>query len=186
MLEEKNKIRPLEPMIDDSTLTKETWKVFQVLSELVEGYERLSHISPSVSIYGSARIKPNDPMYLLALEVAEALSESGFSIVTGGGPGIMEAANKGAFQGRSTSVGLNIFLEHEKKPNKFQDIPLRFRHFFTRKVMFLKYASAHILFPGGYGTLDEISEIMVLTQKGLAKKVPIILFNKDFKNIRQN
>ncbi len=180
MINKKYKSRPLEPMVDDSILTRETWKIFQVVSELVEGYERLSHIAPSVSIYGSARIPSTDPMYLLAEQVAQLLSNSGFSIVTGGGPGIMEAANKGAFQGGSPSIGLNIFLKNEKKPNAFQDISLRFRHFFTRKIMFLKYASAHILFPGGYGTLDEIGEILVLIQKERAKKYPIILFDSEY------
>lgn len=172
--------RPLEPMIDDSSMARETWKVFQIVSEIVEGYERLAHITPSISIYGSARTPTTDPLYRDAEILGRELSKAGFSIVTGGASGIMEAANKGAFQEKSSSVGLNIFLEHEKKPNDYQDISLRFRHFFTRKLMFLKYAFAHVIFPGGYGTLDELSEILILMQKTRIKKHSIILYNQDY------
>jgi len=179
---DKNKIieRPLEPIINDSSMTRETWKIFQIISEVVEGYERLAHITPSVSIYGSARISPTDPLYRDAEILARDLSEAGFSVVTGGASGIMEAANKGAFQKKSSSIGLNILLEHEKKPNDYQDISLRFRHFFTRKLMFVKYAFAHVIFPGGYGTLDELSELLILMQKNRLKKCPIILYDEDY------
>lgn len=172
--------RPLEPIIDDSSMSREAWKIFQIVSEIVEGYERLSHIAPSISIYGSARTPATDPLYQEAEILGRKLSKAGFSIVTGGASGIMEAANKGAFQEKSSSVGLNIFLEHEKKPNDYQDISLRFRHFFTRKLMFLKYAFAHVIFPGGYGTLDELSEILILMQKTRIKKQSIVLYDQDY------
>ena len=138
------------------------------------------HIKPSVSIYGSARVKPNNPYYLQAEKMGELLSNAGFSVVTGGGPGLMEAANKGAFKGKSISVGLNIVLPNEEKGNKYQDISLRFRHFFTRKVMFVKYASAYIVMPGGFGTLDELAEILTLIQTGKSRRIPIILVQSDF------
>lgn len=172
--------RPTMPSINDSMLTRESWKIFQVMAEFVEGYERLVHIKPSVSIFGSARCKPTDPYYKLALEIARQLSNAGFSVVTGGGPGIMEAANKGAYQGSSFSVGLNIVLPAEESSNEYQDISLRFRHFFTRKVMFVKYAAAYIVLPGGFGTLDELAEILALIQTEKTRKIPIILVKKDF------
>jgi uncharacterized protein (TIGR00730 family) len=176
----KNLKRPLEPMINDSSMVRETWKIFQVVSEIVEGYERLTHITPSVSIYGSARTSIDDPLYRDAEILGQELSRAGFSVVTGGASGIMEAANKGAFEGGSPSIGLNIFLEHEKKPNNYQDISLRFRHFFTRKLMFVKYAFAHVIFPGGYGTLDELGELLVLMQKNKGNKHLIVLYDSEY------
>jgi len=172
--------RPTTPMLNDSVMTHESWKIFQVISEFVEGYERLVHIKPSVSIYGSARSKPEDPNYKLAHDVALTLSNAGISVVTGGGPGIMEAANKGAYAGPAFSVGLNIVLPHEECSNKYQDISLRFRHFFTRKVMFVKYASAYVVLPGGFGTVDELLEILTLVQTGKTRVIPIILVNKKY------
>lgn len=166
--------------INDALMSHESWKVFQVMAEFVEGYERLVRISPSVSIFGSARIKSDHPWYKLAQETAKVLSEAGFSVVTGGGPGIMEAANKGAKAGPSLSVGLNIVLPHEEIANDFQDISLRFRHFFTRKVMFVKYASAYVVMPGGFGTLDELAEILALVQTGKSRRIPIVLVNSDY------
>lgn len=168
------------PHIDDSLMSRESWKVFQVIAEFVEGYERLVHIPPSVSIFGSARLAPDHRWYKLAYETGKALSEAGFAVVTGGGPGIMEAANKGALDGPSYSVGLNIVLPNEEIANKYQDISLRFRHFFTRKVMFVKYASAYVVMPGGYGTLDEVAEILALVQTGKTRKIPIILVDELF------
>jgi len=168
------------PSIDDSLMSRESWKVFQVIAEFVEGYERLVHIPPSVSIFGSARLLPEHRWYQLAYETGKALSEAGFAVVTGGGPGIMEAANKGALEGPSYSVGLNIVLPNEENANKYQDISLRFRHFFTRKVMFVKYASAYVVMPGGFGTLDEVAEILALVQTGKTRKIPIILVDKLF------
>ena len=149
--------------IDDSMLTRESWKIFQIMAEFVEGFERMAKISPSVSIFGSARTQPDHPYYKLAEDIAHELSEAGFSVVSGGGPGIMEAANKGAYEGKSPSVGLNIQLPHEQAGNAYQDIALSFRHFFSRKVMFVKYASAYVVLPGGFGTLDELAEILTLS-----------------------
>ncbi|MGD9592268.1 MAG: TIGR00730 family Rossman fold protein [Candidatus Berkiella sp.] len=166
--------------ISDTAMAHESWKVFQVMAEFVEGYERLVHIPPSVSIFGSARLRPDHPWYQLTFDIAKALSEHGYTVVTGGGPGLMEAANKGAKEGPSLSVGLNIVLPHEEVMNDFQDISLRFRHFFTRKVMFVKYASAYVVMPGGFGTLDELAEILALVQTGKTRKIPIILVGEAF------
>lgn len=178
--DERRKNRPITPQVNDSMLTRESWKIFQVIAEFVEGYERLVHIKPSVSIYGSARVQPGHPYYELTVAAARLLSNSGYSVVTGGGPGIMEAGNKGAYQGKSFSVGLNIVLPGEVCNNAYQDISLRFRHFFTRKVMFVKYASAYVAMPGGYGTIDELSEILSLVQTKKTRRIPIILVNHKF------
>jgi len=166
--------------INDSTLTRESWKIFQIMAEFVEGFERLAKIKPSVSIFGSARTRSDHPYYKLTEEVALALSDAGFSVVSGGGPGIMEAANKGAFAGKSPSIGLNIQLPKEQGGNPYQDISLNFRHFFSRKVMFVKYASAYVVMPGGFGTLDELAEILTLVQTGKTRRIPIILVHSPF------
>ena len=166
--------------VNDSSLSRESWKIFQIMAEFVEGFERLASIKPSVSIFGSARTTPDHPYYKLAVEISRALSDAGFSVVSGGGPGIMEAANLGAYDGRSPSIGLNIQLPHEQVGNPYQDISLTFRHFFSRKVMFVKYASAYVVMPGGFGTLDELIEIMTLVQTGKTRKIPIILVHKPF------
>lgn len=166
--------------IKDGVQTPESWKIFQIMAEFVEGYEKLSNIKPSVSIFGSARFKTDNPYYRLTEDIAFKLSEAGFSVVTGGGPGIMEAGNKGAFKGPSPSVGLNIELPHEQSGNPHQDIALTFRHFFSRKVMFVKYASAYVVLPGGFGTLDELAEILTLVQTGKSAKIPIILVGTEF------
>lgn len=161
-------------------LPRDSWKIFQIMAEFVEGYEQLSNIKPSVSIFGSARFKPDHPYYKLTEEIAYKLSESGFSVVTGGGPGVMEAGNKGAYAGPSPSVGLNIQLPHEQSGNGYQDIGLTFRHFFSRKVMFVKYASGYVVMPGGFGTLDELAEILTLVQTRKSNKIPIILVGTKF------
>jgi uncharacterized protein (TIGR00730 family) len=166
--------------IDDGMLSRESWKIFQIMAEFVEGFERLAEISPSVSIFGSARTRPDHPYYKLAEEIAHELSNAGFSVVTGGGPGIMEAASKGAYEGKSPSVGLNIQLPFEQIGNEYQDIELSFRHFFSRKVMFVKYASAYVVLPGGFGTLDELAEILTLVQTKKSRKIPIILVVSSF------
>lgn len=165
---------------DDSTLTRESWKIFQIMAEFVEGFEQLASIKPSVSIFGSARTPPEHDHYVKAEKISRLLSDAGFSVVSGGGPGIMEAANKGAFEGNSTSIGLNIELPREQKANPYQDISLNFRHFFSRKVMFVKYASAYIVLPGGFGTLDEMAEILTLIQTGKSRRIPIILVESTF------
>ncbi len=166
--------------VNDAYLTRESWKIFQIMAEFVEGFERLARIKPSVSIFGSARTPPDHPSYRLAEQIARALSNAGFSVVSGGGPGIMEAANKGAFAGKSPSIGLNIQLPSEQLGNEFQDISLHFRHFFSRKVMFVKYASAYVVLPGGFGTLDELAEILTLVQTGKTRRIPIILVGSAF------
>ncbi len=172
--------RPTVPNINDSLMSRESWKIFQVMAELVEGFERLVHIKPSVSIFGSARTSPLDPYYESAYKTANLLSNAGFSVVTGGGPGIMEAGNKGANDGASLSIGLNIVLPNEESTNHYQDISLRFRHFFTRKVMFVKYAAAYVVMPGGYGTLDELAEILALIQTKKTRRIPVVLMHEPF------
>ena len=159
---------------------QDTWRVFQIMAEFVEGFEELSNIKPSVTLFGSARFAPDNPYYVLSEDIAHQLSDAGFSIVTGGGPGTMEAANKGAMAGKSQSIGLNINLPHEQKMNSYQDMSLNFRHFFVRKVMLVKYASAYVVLPGGFGTLDELGEIIVLAQTRKSQKVPIILVDSAF------
>lgn len=150
------------------------------MAEFVEGFEALAQIRPSVSIFGSARTTGEHPYYALAEEIARKLSDAGFSVVSGGGPGIMEAVNKGAYAGRSPSVGLNIRLPHEQEANPYQDISLTFQHFFARKVMFVKYAAAYVVLPGGFGTLDELVEILTLVQTGKSRRIPIILVHTPF------
>ena len=166
--------------INDGQLTRESWKIFQIMAEFVEGFEKLAQIKPSVSIFGSARTEPDHPSYKLAEDIARLLSDAGFSVVSGGGPGIMEAANKGAFAGKSPSIGLNIDLPHEQTDNPYQNIDLHFRHFFSRKVMFVKYASAYVVLPGGFGTLDELAEILTLIQTGKSRRIPVILVDSKF------
>ena len=167
-------------IINDSDLTRESWKVFQIMAEFVEGFEKLADIKPSVSMFGSARTAPDNPWYKLGEDIARKVSDAGFSVVTGGGPGMMEAFNKGAYAGISKSIGLNIQLPHEQVANSYQDVSLYFRHFFSRKVMFVKYASAYVVLPGGFGTLDELAEILTLTQTGKSKRIPIILVGSQF------
>ena len=164
----------------ESLLTRESWKIFQIMAGFVDGFEHLASIKPSVSIFGSARTEPEHPYYQKAEEIARLLSNAGFSIVSGGGPGIMEAANKGAYQGKSKSIGLNIQLPHEQKANPYQEISLNFRHFFSRKVMFVKYAAAYVVLPGGFGTLDEFAEILTLIQTGKSRRIPIVLVESEF------
>ena len=172
--------RPDVAPINDTQLTRESWKIFQIMAEFVEGFERLARIKPSVSIFGSARTPEDDPYFKLAEEIARLLSDAGFSVVSGGGPGIMEAANKGCFAGKSPSIGLNIMLPHEQSGNEYQDIALNFRHFFSRKVMFVKYASAYVVLPGGFGTIDELAEILTLVQTGKTRRIPIVLVGSEF------
>jgi len=164
----------------NQALTRDSWKIFQIMSEFVEGFQQLADISPSVSIFGSARFKPDHPYYQVSEDISRLLSDSGFAVVSGGGPGVMEASNKGAYAGKSASVGLNIKLPHEQSGNPYQDISLNFKYFFARKVMFVKYASAYVVMPGGFGTLDEMAEILTLVQTGKSKRIPIILFGTSF------
>ena len=159
---------------------QESWRAFEIMAEFVEATERLKAITPAVSIFGSARTPVDHPYYKLTEEVARLLSESGFSVISGGGPGLMEAANKGAYPGPSSSVGLNIELPHEQTRNTYQDISQKFQHFFMRKVMFVKCASAYVVMPGGFGTLDEVMEAVTLVQTGKTIKIPIILVCEPF------
>jgi hypothetical protein len=159
---------------------RESWRMFEIMSEFVSATERLNEIHPAVSIFGSARTPVDHPYYELTERIARKLSDAGFSVISGGGPGIMEAANKGAFHGTSPSVGLNIQLPHEQHDNPYQDISQTFTHFFVRKVMFVKFASAYVVMPGGFGTMDELMEALTLVQTGKTRKIPIILVQSSF------
>ena len=175
----------LPRMADPDGLTqsfsaRESWRIFGIMAEFVEATERLSGIRPAVSVFGSARTRADSPYYALAEDIARKLSDAGFSVISGGGPGIMEAANKGAFFGKSPSIGLNIQLPHEQRANAYQDISQTFRHFFARKFMFVKFASAYVVLPGGFGTLDELLEALTLIQTGKSRKIPIILVHEPF------
>jgi uncharacterized protein (TIGR00730 family) len=168
-----------EALLNGAT-ARESWRIFGIMSEFVEATERLAAIKPAVTIFGSARTPPGSRYYELTERTARLLSDSGFSVISGGGPGIMEAANKGAFHGKSPSVGLNIQLPHEQAANPYQDISQTFRHFFARKYMFVRFASAYVVMPGGFGTLDELMEALTLIQTGKARKIPLILVCSDF------
>ncbi|MBI5491327.1 MAG: TIGR00730 family Rossman fold protein [Deltaproteobacteria bacterium] len=159
---------------------KETWRLFRIMSEFIEGFDELSEIGPAVSIFGSARINKNNKYYRESVEVSSLLSKNGYTIITGGGPGIMEAANKGASLNGGVSIGLNITLPKEQKPNKYQNRSLHFKYFFARKVMFVKYAIGYICMPGGFGTLDEFFEALTLIQTHKIYPFPLILFGKEY------
>jgi len=154
--------------------------MFEIIAEFVTATERLQTIQPAVAIFGSSRITPEHPYYAMAEDIARRLSEAGFSVISGGGPGIMEAANKGAFEGASPSVGLNIQLPDEQSANRFQDVSHTFQHFFARKVMFVKLSCAFVMMPGGYGTMDELMEVLTLVQTAKIRKLPVILVNSRF------
>jgi hypothetical protein len=173
--------RPAVPeLIEKVWAGREAWRVFGIIAEFAEATERLNGIRPAVSIFGSARTAPDHPYYKLTESIARQLSDAGFTVISGGGPGLMEAANKGAFQGRSVSVGLNIQLPHEQQRNPYQDISQTFRHFFSRKVMFVKFASAYVVMPGGFGTLDELMEALTLVQTRKIRRMPVILVHSPF------
>ncbi len=159
---------------------QETWRIFKIMSEFVEGFEELSTIGPAVSIFGSARFEKNHKYYKMAEKIAAQLSKNGYTIITGGGPGIMEAANRGAANNGGASVGLNILLPKEQKPNPFQNKSLTFKYFFARKVMFIKYALGYICMPGGFGTLDEFFEALTLIQTHKVYPLPLILVGKEY------
>jgi uncharacterized protein (TIGR00730 family) len=158
----------------------DTWRVFRIMAELVEGFEALNNVGPAVTIFGSARLQPGSPYYNKCLKVSEGLAKDGFAVISGGGPGIMEAANKGAQNANGTSVGLNIELPMEQTPNSFQDVRVEFRYFFVRKLMFVKYAVAYVIFPGGYGTMDELFEALTLIQTKKIRSFPVVLVGKDY------
>ena len=159
---------------------REAWKLFGIMAEFFEATEKLSAIRPAVSMFGSARVAAGSRYYRLAEDTARLLSDAGFAVISGGGPGVMEATNKGAFHGNGLAVGLNIDLPREQPSNRFQHISLRFKHFFARKVMFAKFATAFVVMPGGYGTLDELFEALTLVQTGKTRQMPIILVHEPF------
>jgi hypothetical protein len=161
-------------LIDDFKL-EESWRLFKIMGEFVDGVEALHDIGPAVSIFGSARLTPESPVYQAAEKIAGLFAENGFSVITGGGGGVMEAANKGAAEKNGVSVGLNIVLPFEQKPNDYANIKQEFEYFFVRKVMFIKYAQAYIIMPGGFGTLDEMFEAVTLIQTRRIKPLPVIL-----------
>ena len=159
---------------------EESWRMFRIMGEFVEGFDKLSGIGPAVSIYGSARLTSGDPLYSQVTSIAKSLGELGFSIITGGGPGVMEAANRGALEAGVQSIGLNIVLPEEQAGNEYTTKAITFQHFFVRKVMLVKYATAFVIMPGGVGTLDELTEIITMMQTQKIKPFPIILFNSEF------
>jgi len=161
-------------VIDDLKLG-ESWRLFKIMGEFVEGVESLHDLGPAVSIFGSARIKPDNPVYKLTEEIAALFAKNDFAVITGGGGGVMEAANKGAAEAGGTSAGLNIRLPFEQKPNPYANVKIEFNYFFIRKVMFIKYAAAYIAMPGGFGTLDELFEVITLVQTHRIKPLPVIL-----------
>ncbi|MDV7696952.1 TIGR00730 family Rossman fold protein [Chryseobacterium soli] len=166
----------------DETITKDSWMVFKVMAEFVDGYEKLAKIGPCVSLFGSARLKPESKYYEMAVEIAEKITKLGFGIITGGGPGIMEAGNKGAFNAKGKSIGLNIDLPFEQHFNPYinKSYSMNFDYFFVRKVMFIKYSQGFVVMPGGFGTLDELTEAMTLIQTNKIGKFPIVLVGSKF------
>ena len=167
-------------MSDVHMPAEEPWRIFRIMAEFVEGFEELASVGPAVSIFGSARVTADCKYYSLAVETAKEVTKAGFAVITGGGGGIMEAANKGAKEAGGLSIGLNIELPHEQIPNEYQDMSLHFKYFFCRKVMFLKYANGFIVLPGGFGTMDEFFESMVLIQTLKQAYFPVILMGSEF------
>ncbi len=170
----------LETPKQDEFTRSDTWRVFRIMGEFVEGFDDLATVSRAVSIFGSARTPSDHPQYKEAQETAALLARAGFAVITGGGPGIMEAANRGAFEERGLSIGCNIELPFEQRPNQYQTRSLTFKYFFVRKTMFVKYSTAFIIFPGGYGTLDELFESLTLIQTRKIRNFPVVLFGTKF------
>ncbi len=168
------------PSALDLTPGQEAWRALQIMAEFVYATEKLRPVKPAVSIFGSARIQPGHAWYERTVELARLLSDAGFSVISGGGPGLMQAANQGAFAGRSLSIGLNIQLPHEQHGNPYQDMGISFKYFFNRKLAFIRSSMALVCMPGGFGTLDELCEALTLVQTGKARRIPIILVGKDF------
>ncbi len=162
--------------LDNRNKNKDLWRIFRIISDLSDAFDELDDLPPAISIFGSARAKEDDPYYQKAMEIAKKLKEHGFEIITGGGPGIMEAGCRGA----NGCVGLNILLPHEQKTNPYVTTPLRFKYFFTRKLTFLKYSVGTVMMPGGFGTLDELSEVLTLVQTKRMSKIPIVFYGKEY------
>jgi uncharacterized protein (TIGR00730 family) len=161
-------------------LREDPWRVFRIMAEFVDSFETMSHVGPAVTIFGSARTQPTNPYYQATVNLAGALAKNDLAVITGGGPGIMEAANKGAAKNRGKSVGLNIELPHEQAGNRFANIPINFHYFFARKVCFVKYSMGFVFMPGGFGTLDEFFEVLTLVQTNRISRFPLILFGRDY------
>jgi len=172
----------IDPQALYSSNGQEAWRVLGIMSEFTVATERLRGIRPAVSMFGSARIREGHPYYAKTRDIARRLSDAGFAVISGGGPGLMEAANKGAFAGRAPAIGLNILLPKEQQGNAFQDVSVNFRYFFARKMMFVRFASAYVVLPGGFGTVDELSECLTLVQTGKSRRIPIILVGSAFWN----
>jgi len=175
-----SKTRPDHPYVLETLSAQESWRMFRILAEFVEGFETLCQVYPAVTIFGSARVKPDTKVYKDAYKIGKGLAKAGFSIVTGGGPGVMEAANKGCFEAGGLSAGLNIKLPHEQSLNPYTNVHVEFRYFFVRKVMLIRYAVAIVCMPGGFGTLDEFFETITLIQTKKIKPIPIILVNNEY------
>jgi uncharacterized protein (TIGR00730 family) len=159
-------------------IKEDPWRIFRIMAEFVDSFEALSQVGPGVTVFGSARMPPSDPYYRHAVDLAKALAKHNLAIITGGGPGIMEAANKGAHQAKGKSVGLNIELPHEQKGNRYANVPIHFHYFFSRKVCFVKYSVAFVFMPGGFGTLDELFEVLTLVQTQRIPRFPLICFGR--------
>jgi len=166
--------------MNENLYESDVWRIFRIMAEFVEGFETLEKTEKAVSVWGSARVKKNDKWYRKAVKTGRLLAEKGYSVITGGGPGIMEAANKGAMLAKGNSIGINIELPHEQKPNPYIKTLISCRYFFTRKVMFVKYARGFIIFPGGFGTLDEFTETITLIQTGRTHRFPVVLVGSDY------
>lgn len=159
---------------------EDPWRIFRIMAEFVDSFETMSSVGPSVTIFGSARIPPSDPFYEATVTIGRMLAENKITVITGGGPGIMEAGNRGAAEAKGKSVGLNIFLPFEQKPNPFANIPINFRYFFARKVCFVKYSFGFIFMPGGFGTLDEVFEVLTLVQTRRVTHFPLIMYGRSY------
>jgi len=166
--------------IPNGFLREDPWRIFRIMAEFVDSFETMSHVGPSVTVFGSARTKPTDRFYKATVALSDALAREGLAVITGGGPGIMEAANRGASVRRGKSVGLNIELPHEQRGNRFVNVPVNFHYFFARKVCFVKYSMGFVFMPGGFGTLDELFEVLTLVQTHRITHYPLILFGKDY------
>ena len=170
----------LEPPARPAFLQTDTWRALRILSEFVEGFDALAAVGPAITVFGSARVKPGDPAYDMAREIGKQLAQEGYAVITGGGPGVMEAANRGCQEGGGLSVGCNIELPHEQSINSYVDLGVEFRYFFARKTMFVKYAEGFVILPGGYGTMDELFEAVTLIQTGKIRNFPVILVGSAF------
>jgi uncharacterized protein (TIGR00730 family) len=166
--------------IPNGFLREDPWRIFRIMAEFVDSFETMSHVGPSVTVFGSARTKPADRFYKATISLADALAKEGLAVITGGGPGIMEAANRGASVRRGKSVGLNIELPHEQRGNRYVNVPINFHYFFARKVCFVKYSMGFVFMPGGFGTLDELFEVLTLVQTRRISHFPLILFGKSY------